>query len=127
MFSYLLFSGDYSRAAGLLLSFLIRFFHLQTTGQKAAALCDRRKDGKVYASLPSCYPFEFNRVLQQFNVVRGGSFVPLDNIKPDSGTLFEGFVPIHLNGGKMNEYIISIVLCDKTKSLGRVEPFDCSF
>ncbi len=43
--------------------------------------------------------------------------------KFDRISLIQGFIPIFLNGGKMNEYIFSGRTLDKSISLGAVEPF----
>jgi len=51
----------------------------------------------------------------------------LNNIKGHAVSFGEGFKAIALNFGEMNEHVRSVVLLDKTETLGVVEPLHCTF
>jgi hypothetical protein len=50
------------------------------------------------------------------------TFLPLFNIKADLVSLVQGFESFHLDRGMMDEYIRTILLLDKTKTLLIAEP-----
>ena len=52
---------------------------------------------------------------------------PLDDVKTDAISLGERFETLARDGGKVNENVWSVVLFDKTKPFGVIEPLDCTF
>jgi len=73
------------------------------------------------------FSFDSIKVLQLYNLIGCRTFGAVDNLELNPCTLIERFVTICLDSGKMNEYIVAIVLLDKTKTLGSVKPFHCAF
>jgi len=67
------------------------------------------------------------QVLQLNDVLSRWTFFARDNFKADPSAFVQGFETISLDSGMMDENIRSSVLLDKTKPLGIVKPFYCSF
>ena len=68
-----------------------------------------------FNKLDLCYIFRFRSL---------GAF---DHIKAYGLTLREGLEPVALNRGIVYKHISAILLCEKTKTFGLVEPFDSPF
>lgn len=54
-------------------------------------------------------------------------FLTLDDIELNIIALFQGFVPVQLNCGVVNEYVWPVFTPDESVALGIVEPLDFSF
>ena len=61
--------------------------------------------------------------LHYLNICSSRTFLPLFNIKGDLVSLVQGFEAFHQDRGMMDEYIRTVFLLDKAKTLLITEPF----
>src|SRR5690348_5824276 len=83
---------------------------------------DRNPAGLVNlrgAALPAAPP-----ALRALDVLGLEAFRALPNLEAHSGALFQGAVPIALNGGEMHKNILAVLALNKPVTLGGVKPLD---
>ena len=64
--------------------------------------------------------------LKAGNILRLQAFGALADLEFNSLPFVQGFVPVHLNGRKMDENVLTRLALNETIALAGVEPFHCS-